>query len=304
MNDYLSELVKTIRPLTLEGNVASYIPELSKISPEKLGVYITDLNGNEYMAGDCEDKFTIQSISKVANYLFALEENGYENMNKIIGFLPTVRGFNSILELDIENDHRPLNPFINAGAMVILSQINGDDNGIKFERLRMFMEKIMDSKLTLNEKVYLSEKETGDKNRALAYYMKSTGIIKNDVEDLLDLYFKLCSIEVDCRDISRFAAVLANDGKSMKDGSRIIQEKNCRMTKAIMSNCGLYDASGEFAVRVGVPGKSGVGGGIMAVANKRMGIGVYGPSLDMRGNSIAGIKILELLSEKLDLSMF
>lgn len=304
MDKLLERLIEQSKRLTNEGNVASYIPELSKVNPNRLGICIVTIDGQEYSAGDSDDKFTIQSVSKVANYLLALEDNVYEELNRYIGVLPTARGFNSIMELEMENDHKPLNPMINAGAIATLSFIKGKSSSEKFRRILEFLEEIMGTALSVNEKTYLSEKKTGDRNRALAYYMKSNGIIDGKVEELLDLYFKICSIEVTCREIGRFGAVLANGGRLLKSGSRVVSERNATIAKAVMSNCGMYDESAEFAVDVGIPAKSGVGGGIMAVSSQNIGIGVYGPALDERGNSIAGIEVLKSLSKELDLSVF
>ncbi len=304
MNSALQQMVRDCQSWTDKGKVADYIPELSKANPSQLGVSITQLDGTEFYAGNSRDLFTIQSISKVSNFLLALEDKGYEALKHQIGVLPTIRGFNSILELDIENEHKPLNPFINAGAMVTLTFIKGKNNDEKFSRVINFMSQMMGEELSINEAVYQSERETGNRNRALAYYMKSTGILTEDVESLLDLYFKICSVQVHCGHISRFAAVLANQGRDLNNEMSLIKPYHCRVAKAIMANCGMYDASGEFAVKVGLPAKSGVGGGIMAIASGKMGIGVMGPALDTRGNSMGGWQLLERISDHYQLSIY
>ncbi len=193
---------------------------------------------------------------------------------------------------------------INAGAIATVSLISGDTAEEKFNRILKFTRKITgNDSIDVNNNVYLCEKATGDRNRALAYYMKGNGIIQGDVEDTLDVYFKACSMEVTCKDIARIGALLANAGVLLNN-ERVISREACRIIKTIMVTCGMYDASGKFAVHIGIPAKSGVGGGIMAAVPRRMGIGVIGPALDHKGNSIAGIKVLESLSHEFDLSIF
>jgi glutaminase len=194
---------------------------------------------------------------------------------------------------------------INAGAIATVALIDGTCETETFERILKFTRKISNNEdININENVYRSEKQTGNKNRALAYFMKDLGIIEPNVEDVLDVYFKQCAMEINCRDIARIGAMLANDGVLPWSGERIITKDIARTIKTIMVTCGLYDGSGEFAVSIGIPGKSGVGGGIMGAVPGRMGIGVVGPALDKKGNSIAGIKVLEELSRQLDLSIF
>lgn len=300
MNALLNQIVEENIKFTSVGKVASYIPELSKANKNKLGITVTHINGDVYSAGDADELFTIQSISKAAMFLLALEDQGYENLKKKISILPSIRGFNSILELEIDNEQKPLNPMINAGAIATLSMIKDS----KVERIMDFMATLMNSQLTIDYDVFLSEKKTACKNRALAYNMKSLGIIDDDVEELLDIYFKVCSVKVTSRDISHFAAIIANNGLSLKQDRRIISQDNCKILKVVMANCGMYDGSAEFALTVGMPAKSGVSGGIMAIAKDAMGIGIFGPALDERGNSIAGIKVLKALSDKFSLNMY
>ncbi|MCX7884553.1 MAG: glutaminase A [Caloramator sp.] len=305
MKKLLDVIIQNNRYYTEEGNVASYIPELEKAEKNALGICVVTLDGEEYFAGDYETKFTIQSISKVITLMLALLDNGREYVFSKVGMEPTAETFNSISNLETRNPHKPLNPMINSGAIATVSMISGQDSKEMFEKILKFAKKITGNpSLNVNENVYLSEKATGHRNRSLAYFMKSTGVIEQDVEEVLDVYFRQCSIEATCRDIARIGAMLANDGILPWTGERVIPRNVARIVKTIMVTCGMYDASGEFAVNVGIPAKSGVGGGILAAVPKRMGIGVVGPSLDKKGNSIGGVKVLEELSRELDLSIF
>ena len=305
MQKLLERVLKYNQKYTKDGKVASYIPELSKANGNDLGISIISLNGNEYSVGISDKKFTIQSISKVLTLLLAIMDDGKNNVFSKVGVEPTGQGFNSIVNLEIKAPLKPFNPMVNSGAIVTTSLVYGNTQQEKFERIVNFTKKITGNpNITYNEDVYLSEKRTGDRNRALAYFMKSNNIFTGNVEEVLDLYFKQCSMEVTCRDIARIGAVLANEGVLTWSGERILTREACRIVKTIMVTCGMYDASGAFAVEVGVPAKSGVSGGIMTAVPNRMGIGVYGPALDAKGNSVAGLKVLQNLSEELDLSIF
>jgi glutaminase len=305
LEQILSEIIEKNRPWTQQGTVATYIPELAKADPHALGICVVDTQNNEFCAGDINTVFTIQSISKIITFICALSDSCFNDVSKIISVEPTSDEFNSIANLEIKNTHKPLNPMINSGAIATITFVNGETYPEKFDRLFQFAKVITgNDNLTVNEAVYRSEARTGHRNRALAYYMKSTGIIAGEVEDILDTYFRVCSINVTCKDIARIAAVLASNGILPNNGKRIIRKDICRIVKAVMSTCGMYNGSGAFATSVGIPAKSGVGGGIMAVVPNKMGIGVVGPALDDRGNSIAGIKILEALSQQLDLSIY
>lgn len=304
MKKILENIIENNREWTSKGEVASYIPELAKANQNVLGICVTTLDGEEYFAGDYDTKFTIQSISKVITLMLAILDNGTEYVFSRIGMEPTESAFNSITNLENNEQKKPLNPMINAGAIATISLISGDSAEEKFNRILKFTRKITgNDTIDINHNVYLSEKATGDRNRALAYYMKGNGIIEGNVEEILDVYFKACSMEVTCRDIARISALLANAGVLLNN-ERVISREACRIIKTIMVTCGMYDASGKFAVHIGIPAKSGVGGGIMAAVPRRMGIGVLGPSLDQKGNSIGGIKVLESLSHELDLSIF
>lgn len=305
MNNLLKSIIDNNLKYTEQGKVASYIPELSKANPSDLGIYVTTLDGKEFFAGEFDKKFSIQSISKVISLMLAILQNGTRTVFSKVGMEPTGDSFNSIVSLEVKNPQKPFNPMINAGAIATTALITGNSSEEKLEKLLEFTRKITGNPdITYNNEVYLSEKATGNRNRALAYFMKSSGLIEGDVEEILDLYFRQCAIEGTCKDIARIGAMLANDGILPWSGERVISREVSRIVKTIMVTCGMYDASGEFAVHIGIPAKSGVGGGIMASVPRRMGIGVFGPSLDTKGNSIAGIQVLQELSHELDLSIF
>lgn len=304
MNDLLNRLVKKNIPETKLGTVASYIPELDKAKKDALGIYILDNEGNEYFSGDYETKFTIQSISKIVALMLAILDNGEEYVFSKVGMEPTGDPFNSITKLETSRERKPYNPLINAGAIAVSSMIKGKDARDRFGRLLDFFKKISeDETLDVNYKIYCGESETGNRNRAMGYFLKGEGIIEGNVEDALDIYFKQCSIEVTAKTLAKIGLFLANNGK-LSTGEIVITPKIATIVKTLMVTCGMYDSSGEFAVRAGIPSKSGVGGGILSVVPGKMGIGVYGPSLDKKGNSIAGISLLEDLSSELNLTIF
>ncbi|WP_025641904.1 glutaminase A [Schnuerera ultunensis] len=304
MKELLDGLVEKNKALIKYGQVANYIPLLGNADPKDLGVCIIDNLGNIYSSGIYNKKFTIQSISKVIALMLAIMDKGEEEVFKKVGMEPTDEPFNSLYKLDIPYGDKPANPMINAGAIVTTSLINGNGEE-KLNRLLEFLRKITgNDTINYNEEVYLSEKTTGNKNKAIAYLLKNKGLIEEKVEDILDIYFKQCSIEMDCQDIAKIGIFLANKGRVLNTGEKLLDNKTNSTIIAIMTTSGMYDFSGEYAVRVGIPSKSGVSGGILASVPNRLGIGVYGPALDQYGNSIAGYGILKDLSEELNLSIF
>lgn len=288
------------------GHVATYIPALGKVDPTLLGITYYDLKSNTvYSAGDDSTQFAIESISKVPVLLLALEENSLKNVFQHVDEEPTGFSFNSILNMEINKRHYPMNPFVNTGAIVVNSLIPGKDSAERFDRILNFMKEICnDPDLTLNEEIYHSESQTGNMNRSLAYYMKANDMFKGDVEDVLDSYFKQCSVNVTTKDLANLAALLANGGIAPWNNQRILKKENATVVKSIMVTAGLYDESGDFSSHVGVPSKSGVGGGLMSAIPQKAGIGVFGPALDKEGNSVAGMKALKNLVEKLNLNIF
>ena len=305
MKHLLEKTIKSCAPYSKEGAVATYIPELAKADPDDFGICIISKEGKIDCAGDYEKHFTAQSVIKPIILLLALEDRGADEVNRLCGVEATGKPFDAFNYSDRALTSEHINPMINAGAIALCTLIKGENYEEKFSRLLELARRLSGSdKLALNEAVYRSEKATGNKNRALAYMLKAYGMIEGDAEEVLDMYFKACSIQITCRDLAHIAAVLANHGLSAFTGEQIISRTHARYVNAIMAICGMYDGSGEFALKVGVPAKSGVGGGIMASVPGRMGIGIYSPALDKKGNSIAGVKALEMLDKEINLSIF
>ena len=307
MEGLLNELIEQCRPDTKNGKVANYIPALAKADPNALGVYILDRNGLHSQGGDSQVRFSIQSIIKPMLLLLALMDNGEEYVRRRVGVESTGKPFDAInisdaVSQEILSEH--INPMVNMGAIVMTTLIKGENYQERFDRLLDLTRKLANNpEIDVDEEVYLSEKSTGNKNRALAFLMRSCGLLDGDVEEVLDCYFRACSIRVDCRDLARIAFVLSNKGRDFM-GNEIFPARYAHYVNAVMLTCGMYDGAGDFAVTVGVPAKSGVGGGIMAVVPGRMGIGIYSPALNKKGNSIAGLRILRRLSRQLELSIF
>ena len=301
---------------------------MDKARKDALGLYIIDVEGNEYYSGDWDTKFTIQSISKIVTLMLAILDNGEEYVFSKVGMEPTGDPFNSIKKLETSSRRKPYNPLINAGAIAIASMIKGKDVRDRFQRLLDFFRKISeDETLDVNYTIYCGESETGNRNRAMGYFLKGDGIIEGNVEDALDIYLAFSvilpkeyiyiacanmyymldeysiAIEYSEKALAIIALFLANNGK-LSNGETVITPRIATIVKTLMVTCGMYDSSGEFAVRAGIPSKSGVGGGILSVVPGKMGIGVYGPSLDKKGNSIAGVLLLEDLSSELNLTIF
>lgn len=305
MEMLLKDLVEKHLPDTQFGKLADYIPELSKYNKEALGISIYDVNGCLYQAGNCNDKFTIQSISKPIVLMLALLDNGEDKVFSKVGKEPTGDPFNSIIRLETFTEHKPLNPMINAGAISVSGLVHGSNSEDKFNRILDFLKSVTrNNEISINQSVYESEARTGNRNRAMAYFLKDFGNIEGNVEETLDVYFKQCSIDINTKDLAYISAVLARNGKDIITNKQLFPERYCHIVKSYMATCGMYDGSGEFAINVGIPAKSGVGGGIMCTVYNRMGIGVYGPALDKKGNSYAGLKLLESLSKELSLSIY
>lgn len=305
MEELLERLLEECRPFTSQGRVADYIPELAKSDPSALGVYTIGSEGKHSWAGDCRRPFTLQSVVKPILLLQALLDNGPELVQSRVGVEATGKPFDAINAGDRTLDSRHINPMVNMGAIVMCSLIHGSNYEERFQRLLALTAQLSgDSEIKVDEAVYRSEKSHGSKNRALAYLLKSYGLLEGDVEEVLDCYFRACSIQVDCRSLAHIGAVLSNRGRLPDSNKRIFPASLARYVNAILMTCGMYNGSGEFAIRVGIPAKSGVAGGIMAVVPTRMGIGIYAPALDHKGNSLAGIQLLERLSRELYLSIF
>lgn len=305
MNLLLKDILDDCRHYTNEGHVATYIPQLAKVDPGKLGIYIITEGDHDSFAGDCFDTFTMQSVVKTMILLQALMDSGVEKVRSLVGVEATGKPFDTFNYSDQALTGANINPMVNTGAIALCTLIHGDTYAGKFTRL-LNLTRLLSNNPTLDvdEDVYRSEKETGNKNRALAYMLKAYGMIQDPVEDILDCYFRACSILVNCRDLARIGLIFAHHGYDPKNGKRYFSPELARYVNATLATCGMYDGSGEFALTVGFPAKSGVGGGILGVIPKRMGIGVYAPALDKHGNSVAGVQALARLSSELDLGIF
>lgn len=285
-----------------EGEVATYIPELGKANPDHFGICLVTVDGQVFTAGDHEQDFTIQSICKPFAFQMALEEYGREETHKHVGVEPTGDAFNSI-ELDPVTK-RPLNPMINAGAIAVASLIKGSSRESGVARFVETMQRAAGRPLRIDDAVYASESATGNRNRAIAYLMLSCGIIDGAIDHTLHQYFSQCSLLVNCRDLATMAVTLANMGTNPVTGESVFDFQCIKDVLTVMFTCGLYDYAGGWAYEVGVPAKSGVGGGIMAVVNRQMGVAVYSPRLDAKGNSVRGILACKELAVQLGLHAF
>ena len=305
MNDLLERIVVECHHYTMQGHVATYIPELANVNADQLGIYVLGEDGKGYSAGDCLVPFTMQSVAKPLILLLALIDSGVDTVRSLVGVEATGKPFDAFNYSDQALTGAHINPMINTGAIALLTLIHGDTYADRFSRLLDLTRKLADNPtLEVDGAVYQSEKLTGNKNRALAYMLTAYHMISDPVEEILDSYFRACSISVNCRDLARIALIFANHGADPITGEQLFPAEYAKYVNATLATCGMYDGSGEFALKVGFPAKSGVGGGIMGVIPRRMGIGVFAPSLDKHGNSIAGVEALARLSQALDLNIY
>ena len=305
-NQLLNELIEKNFNWTKIGSLPTSIPALAEQDPNLFGVSIHTVDDKNFYAGDYDVPFTMQSISKVFSLLQALIDNSEEKVFSDIGMEPTGDLFDSISKLESFNNLTPLNPLVNAGAIATTSFIHGKDYEDKFNRLKELIISISNNpSISIDYDVYKSEKETADKNRSIAYFLRNIGAIKGDVDKILELYFKQCSLKVTCKDLSYIGAVLARTSNfnSLTFSGVEIPSRYFRIIKTFMFTCGLYNESGRFAVRVGIPSKSGISGGILAVVPGQMGIGILSPPLNKKSNPLAGMRLLEDLSDRLNLSL-
>jgi len=306
MIDYYSIIKKIYDEVSVygigKGKVADYIPALKNVNPKQYGIAITTLDGQTFKVGDAQTKFSIQSISKVFTLAMAVRIMGKELWERV-GKEPSGTSFNSLVQLEYENGI-PRNPLINAGAIVItdlLSELLKDPK----KEILSFVRQISGSDdIYYNKIVKDSELEHAQRNIALTYLMKSFGNINSDVDKLMDIYCSQCSIEMNCVELARSFLFLANRGLNPFDGERILSDSRAKRLSALMFSCGFYDESGEFAFRVGMPGKSGVGGGIVAIIPGELSIAVWSPELNKYGNSFIGIETLEKFTTDIGKSIF
>lgn len=292
---YIENIIKEHKKLSYKGKIADYIPELSKVDINKLGLAF--IGDNTVLIGDYEYKFTIQSVSKILSLILNLEDYGYETLKNKINFKPTMDSFNSMYRLDLL-DKLPANPMINSGAILNTSLIKGD----RIARLLDLCNRLTGDTIDYNKDVYESEKFTGDKNKSIAYMLKSKNLI-DDVEKTLDDYFKQCSIEMNLKQVCKIGYILSNKGFNEKN-VKVLDSKLVKIINSVMMTSGMYNNSGEFAIEVGLPSKSGVSGVILSVIPNLGSLAVFSPGLDDYGNSYLGVKILRKISDKYSLSIF
>ena len=303
--DKAIEIIKKGMDLAREeipkGRVATYIPELGKADTHQLGIVINPLTGDKICLGDYDVRFTMQSVCKVIMLIVALETCGLKPVFRKVGMEPSGEAFDSLVELDV-SDSKPYNPLINSGGLALCGLLLPE---VSFQDILRYTRRICsDPEIELNRPVYDSEMKTCSRNRSIAYLLESKGIITTNVEDTLRFYTKMCSMNATADSLSNLGLILANDGVCVETGKRFMSSRTARIVKTLMLTCGMYDGSGEFAIKVGIPTKSGVGGGLLSVSDKRAGIGVFGPALDTQGNSIAGCKLLREISNDLRLNLF
>jgi glutaminase len=286
----------------VSGEVASYIPELARADANHFAIAVCTIDGEVFEVGDSDETFTIQSISKPLVFGMALEGRGIEAVLGRVGVEPSGNPFNSVT-VDPQTS-RPFNPMVNAGAIVTTGILAQSEDRPDLESVRATFSRFAGRELEIDERVYASERETGDRNRALAWLMRSFGVLDGDLDAAVDLYFGQCSILVTARDLAVIGATLANAGLNPITGERVIADRYVTHALSVMMTCGMYDNAGQWAFDVGLPAKSGVSGGVLAVLPGQLGFGVYSPPLDVRGNSVRGIKVCEQLSRELVLHVF
>ena len=297
----LDDLARDAAPLAAQGKVADYIPALAAVDPSRFGIALATVDGQTFGSGDWRMPFSIQSVSKAFSLALVLARDG-EALWKRVGREPSGNPFNSLVQLEYEKGI-PRNPFINAGALILIDRLLSL-SGDSFGTLRTFLrEESGNATLDLDPEVAASEAGHGHRNAALAHFMASCGNLENPVEAVLDHYFRQCSLTMSCADLAKAGLFLANHGLRA-DGSRLLTRSEAKRINSIMLTCGTYDAAGDFAYRVGLPGKSGVGGGILAVLPERGVLCVWSPALDVHGNSVAGVEALDRFTTRTGWSVF
>lgn len=301
IKEVVRKVYEDIKNIEDQGSLASYIPELEHVNPDFFGVHISTVDNEHFGVGTCTEKFSIQSIVKVFSLIMAYRLVGEQLWNRV-KVEPSGTAFNSLVQLEVENGI-PRNPFINAGALVVADVLLSNLADPRAAFLD-FMKNLSNSKaIYFSEAIASSEKKVGYRNVALCNFIKSFGNIDNEPSDVLDFYFDLCSIEMSCEQLSHVFLFLAHDGFTL-EGKQILTRSETKRINAIMQTCGFYDESGDFAFKVGLPGKSGVGGGIVAVHPKHYAIAVWSPKLNKKGNSYKGMRFLEAFTTGTELSIF
>src|SRR6185369_10022510 len=293
------DLIREQHAGVTEGALADYIPELAGVDPNGFGLSISSSDGFIYESGDATTQFTIQSISKPFTYALALDQIGADAVDARIGVEPSGEAFN---EISVDHSTKiPKNPMINAGAIAAVSLIPASSPDERFGLIQEFYSGFAGRRLELDADVYASEKATGSRNRAIGYMLESFGVLDDDPDEVLDVYYRQCSLNVTSTDLARMGATLARGGVNPQTGRRVTHPAVVKRTLSVMVTCGMYDAAGDWVSAVGMPAKSGVGGGIVAVLPGQLGIGTYSPLLDEKGNSVRGVRVCRSLSEQLGL---
>jgi len=284
------------------GAPADYIPELAVVDPNRFGIAVATVDGKLFTVGDTDHSFTIQSVSKAFVYCLALELAGRDAVLERVGVEPSGDAFNAIV-FD-PHTNRPFNPMVNAGAITVAGIVCDVAGAGAFDLILERLSAAAGRRLTMDESVYRSESETGHRNRAIGHLLKNVGALQSPVDQVVDLYFRQCSILVTAADLAHMGATLAHIGENPVTGQQVFELAAVRNTLAVMFTCGTYDFSGSWAYDVGVPAKSGVGGGIVGVVNRQLGIGTYSPRLDAKGNSIRGVAAFREIGDELGLHVF
>lgn len=301
IGDVIARIHERCAPMDA-GSPASYIPELANVEPDAFGISAVTTDGRSVGVGDTAQPFTIQSISKLLTYGLALETHGRDAVMRRVGVAPTGDSFNAIV-LDDEDNRAP-NPMVNAGAIAVTDMVPGADVDERVDVLRRLYERYLGRRPEIDDDVWRSEQSTGDRNRAIAYLMLSRGIVDDRVEETLDLYFAQCSVLVTCDDLAVIGATLANHGVHPVTGEQVVAAEVVRDMLSVALTCGMYDYAGEWVFNVGIPAKSGVGGGILGVIPGVGGLATFSPRLDAHGHSVRGVKVFEELSTSFSLHLF
>nr|WP_284453972.1 glutaminase B [Citrobacter sp. MNAZ 1397] len=302
-NGVLEALLEQVRPLKGQGKVADYIPALATVSGDKLGIAICTVDGEQFQAGDANERFSIQSLSKVLSLVVAMNHYEEDEIWTRVGKDPSGQPFNSLLQLEIEQG-KPRNPFINAGALVVCDMLQSRLSAPRQRMLEIVRKLSATPDIAFDSVVARSEFEHSARNAAIAWLMKSFGNFNNDVATVLQNYFHYCALKMSCVELARTFLFLADKGTASHLAQPVLTPQQTRQVNALMATSGMYQNAGEFAWRVGLPAKSGVGGGIVAIVPQEMAIAVWSPELDEAGNSLAGIALLEALTRQLGRSVY
>ncbi len=302
-NQMLEAILAQVRPLLGQGKVADYIPALASVDGNKLGIAICTVDGQRFQAGDASERFSIQSISKVLSLVAAMRQYEGEEIWQRVGKDPSGQPFNSLLQLELEQG-KPRNPFINAGALVVCDMLQSRLSAPRQRMLEIVRELSGVPDIAFDSAVARSEFEHSARNAAIAWLMKSFGNFHNDVTTVLQNYFHYCALKMSCVELARTFLFLACQGEAPHLAQPVVSPLQARQINALMATSGMYQNAGEFAWRVGLPAKSGVGGGVVAVVPHEMAIAVWSPELDEAGNSLAGVAALERLTRQLGRSVY